>query len=54
MNEIQGYGQKHEEAMQLFSRSLGEDHRRHYAGIEALKIGFGGIVYGAGILGMGQ
>jgi len=38
MNEFQGYDQSHED----FFRSLPGDHRRRYAAVEALKIGFGG------------
>jgi len=40
--------------MRLYFRSLPEDHRRRYAGIEALKIGLGGIVYVARVLGMSR
>jgi hypothetical protein len=43
MSEFPGYGQEREETMRLYFRSLSEDHRRRYAGIEALKIGLGGI-----------
>ena len=45
MSAFPGYGQEHEETMRLYFRSLPEDHRRRYAGIEALKIGFGGIAH---------
>jgi hypothetical protein len=38
----------------MFSRTLDEDHRRRYAAIEALKIGFGGIAYVARVLGMSR
>jgi hypothetical protein len=54
MREFEAYGQEHEETMRLYLRSLPEDHRRRYAGIEALKIGFGGIAYIARILGMSR
>jgi hypothetical protein len=54
MSEFQGYGQEREETMLLYFRSLPEDHRRRYAGIEALKIGFGGITYVARVLGMSR
>ena len=40
--------------MRLYFRSLPEDHRRRYAGIEALKIGLGGIAYIARVLGMSR
>jgi hypothetical protein len=54
MSEFPGYGQEHEETMRLYFRSLPEDHRRRYAGIEALKIGLGGIAYVARVLGMSR
>ena len=54
MNEFPGYGAAHEETMRMFSRTLDEDHRRRYAAIEALKIGFGGIAYVARVLGMSR
>ena len=54
MSEFPGYGQEHEETMRLYFRSLPEDHRRRYAGIEALKIGLGGIAYIARVLGMSR
>jgi len=33
------------EEMQLFAKSLNERDRRRYAGLEALKLGHGGISY---------
>ena len=54
MSEFPGYGHEHEETMRLYFRSLPEDHRRRYAGIEALKIGLGGIAYIARVLGMSR
>lgn len=54
MNEFRGYEEAHEDAMGLYYRSLPEDHRRRYAAIEALKIGFGGIAYVARVLGMSR
>jgi hypothetical protein len=54
MNEFAGYEAVHEEAMRLYYRSLPEDHRRRYAAIEALKIGYGGIAYVARVLGMSR
>lgn len=45
MNEFPGYDKKHEELMQMYFRSLPEDHRRRYAAVEAQKIGYGGIAY---------
>ena len=40
--------------MRLYCRSLPEDHRRRYAALEALKIGFGGVAYVARVLGMSR
>lgn len=54
MNEFHGYDPAHEEFMRVYHRSLPEDHRRRYAAIEALKIGFGGITYVARVLGMSR
>jgi hypothetical protein len=54
MNEFPGYEVVHEEAMRLYCRSLPEDHRRRYAAVEALKIGYGGIAYVARVLGMSR
>jgi hypothetical protein len=54
MSEFRGYDYAHEETMRLYYRSLPEDHRRRYAGVEALKIGFGGIAYVARVLGMSR
>ena len=54
MNEFRGYDQSHEDYMRIYSRSLPEDHRRRYAALEALKIGFGGIAYVGRVLGMSR
>jgi hypothetical protein len=54
MNEFPGYGERDEEAMRVFFRSLPEDHRRRYAAVEALKIGFGGVAYIAQVLGLSR
>jgi hypothetical protein len=54
VNEFRGYHAFHEEFMQLYARSLPEDHRRRYGALEALKIGFGGIAYVARVLGMSR
>jgi hypothetical protein len=54
MSRFQGYDQNHEETMRLYCRSLPEDHRRRYAAVEALKIGFSGIAYVAEVLGMSR
>lgn len=39
------YSEEIEESMYLFSRTLNERDLRHYAGLEALKLGHGGITY---------
>ena len=54
MGEFHGYDHEHEETMRLYCRSLPEDHRRRYAAVEALKIGFGGVAYVARVLGMSR
>jgi hypothetical protein len=54
MNEFPGYDARHEETMRLYYRSLPEDHRRRYAAVEALKIGYGGVAYVARVLGMSR
>ena len=46
--------EEHEETMRLYCRSLPEDHRRRYAGVEALKLGRGGLTYIAQMLGMSR
>jgi hypothetical protein len=38
--------------MRLYCRLSPEDRRRRYWAIKAMKIGFGGIAYGAAVLGM--
>jgi hypothetical protein len=50
MSKFSGYGHGHEETMRLYFRSLPEDHRRRYTGIEALKINLGSIAYIARVL----
>ena len=40
--------------MRLYCRSLPEDHRRRYAAIEALKIGYGGVAYVSRVLGLSR
>ncbi len=37
-----------------FPKGVPEDHRRRYAALEALKIGFGGIAYVSRVLGMSR
>ena len=45
------YDSEMEESMRRFYNSLNEKDRRRYAGLEALKIGHGGLSYIANILG---
>jgi hypothetical protein len=54
VNELPGYEAAHEDVMRCYYRSLPEDHRRRYAAVEALKIGYGGIAYVARVLGMSR
>ncbi len=39
------YSEEIEESMYLFSQTLNERDLRHYAGLEASKLGYGGITY---------
>ena len=54
MNEFRGDDQSHEALMRLYFRSLPENHRRRYAVVKALKIGFCSIAYVARELGMSR
>jgi len=54
MSTFEGYGAEHEQTMRLYCASLPEDHRRRYAALEALKLGRGGIMYVATVLGMSR
>ena len=47
---IRTYGPEVEEQMQVFYESLSERDRRRYAGVEASKLGHGGIEYIARVL----
>ena len=53
MNETttQIYPAQVEENMQYFYNSLSEKDKRHYAAVEAIKLGHGGISYIAQLLG---
>jgi DNA invertase Pin-like site-specific DNA recombinase len=42
---MQKYDKKIEEKMQLFYDNLSEKDKRHYAAVEAMKFGHGGIKY---------
>ena len=44
-----GYDEEIERSMRTFYTSLAERERRHYAAIEAVKLGHGGITYIAGL-----
>jgi hypothetical protein len=48
---IRMYGPEVEERMRSLYGSLSERDRRRYAGVEASKLGHGGITYIAGVLG---
>ena len=48
---IRIYGPEVEEQMRSLYGSLSERDRRRYAGVEASKLGHGGITYLAGVLG---
>ena len=48
---MQPYAPELEQTMRQFYNSLSEKDRRHYAGVEALKLGQGGRKYIARILG---
>jgi len=54
MNEFPGYDKEQEQMMGVFFRSLPEDHRRHYAAVEAHKIGFGRVSYVSQVLGLSR
>jgi hypothetical protein len=54
MNEFPGYDEEREQMMEVFFRSLPEDHRRRYAAVEAHKIGFGGVSYISQVLGLSR
>ena len=45
------YGIEIEREMKAFYDSLSEKDRRRYAGIEARKLGYGGVEYKAGLFG---
>lgn len=45
------YSSEIEQEMKRFYQTLSEKNKRRYAGVEALKLGHGGIVYLAGLFG---
>lgn len=49
---VQPYDKDTEEYMILFSENLSEKDRRHYAAVEAKKLGHGGIEYIARLFGL--
>lgn len=49
---VQPYDRDTEEYMILFSDNLSEKDRRHYAAVEAKKLGHGGMEYIAKLLGI--
>lgn len=50
-NKILHYDEKTEKRMQRFYFGLDEKNKRHYAALEAEKLGHGGIVYISKLLG---
>ncbi len=54
MGAFPGYDSEHEDTLRMYYLSLPEDHRRRDAAVEALKIGRGGIVYIAKVLGISR
>ena len=48
---VAGFGKETEERMRGFFESLNEKDRRRYAGLEAMKLGHGGVCYISEILG---
>ena len=51
MRQLQSYPTTIEEQMRRYYQSLSEKDRRRYVGIEALKLGYGGISYIHRVLG---
>ena len=51
MNEVQKYPQKVEDQMKWVYQTLNEKDRRHYAAVEASKLGHGGISYVSDLFG---
>ena len=45
IDDFQGYSAEIEDSMQYMFESLNEKDRRHYAAIEARKLGHGGVAY---------
>lgn len=48
---VRPFGEETEEHMRDFFQSLNEKDRRRYAGLEAMKLGHGGVSYMSEILG---
>ena len=48
---MQRYSPEIEQTMRDYYATLSEKDRRRYAGVEALKLGRGGVAYIAGVLG---
>ncbi len=52
--EFQGYSAEIEDSMQYMYSSLNEKDRRHYAAIEAKKLGTSGVKYIAKLFGISE
>lgn len=52
MRKTIAYGPEIEDAMRYVFESLNEKDRRHYAAVEAKKLGHGGITYIAALFGI--
>jgi len=48
------YNQEIEAAMQLHCSQLNQKDKRHYAAVEAIKLGYGGQTYISGLLGISR
>lgn len=54
IDEFQGYSAEIEDSMQYMFESLNEKDRRHYAAIEAKKLGSGGVKYISKLFGISE
>ena len=52
MSQMSPYSQEVEECMQRLFGNLNEGDQRHYAAVEAMRLGHGGIKYISGLLGI--
>jgi len=54
LNEMKKYDKEIEAEMQRFFKFLSEKEKRHYAALEAKKLGHGGQTYIASVLGISE